>query len=103
MASKGQSKGSRTGWTRYLACVVYEKDGIIIRGLYLDDRSGMMVPLHPVQVHGRKGTKCRRCMLNEGYFALTDDNMEFWFDPEACAMRYIDDLLAIMEVNKWQN
>lgn len=100
MASKGQSKGSRTGWTRYLGCVVYEQDGIIIRGLYLDDRSGMVVPLHPVQVHGRKGTRCRRCMLNEGYFALVDDHMQYWFDPQACVMCDTDELLQIMEVRQ---
>lgn len=82
MASKGQSKGSRTGWTRYLGCVVYEQDGIIIRGLYLDDWGGMTIPLHPVQLHGRPGTRCRRCMLNEGYFALVDGTMEYWYDPE---------------------
>lgn len=82
MASKGQTKGSRTGWTRYLGCVVYEQDGIILHGLYLDDRSGMTIPLHPVQLHGRAGTCCRRCMLNEGYFALVDDTMGYWYDPE---------------------
>lgn len=103
MASKGRSKGSRTGWTRYLGCVIYEQDDIIQHGLYLNDWSGKTVRLHPVQVHGRKGTQCRRCMLNGGYFVLVDDCMEFWYDPEAGSMRDIDDLLEIMEVNGWQN
>lgn len=97
MAPQGQCKGSKTGWARYLNCVIYERDGIILHALYLDDRSGGVVRLHPVQLHGRRGTQCRRCMLNEGYFALIDDHMEYWFDPQALAMRNTDELLELME------
>ena len=98
MAPQGQYKGSKTGWARYLNCVIYERNGIILRALYLDDRSGMTIPLRPLQLHGRKGTQCRRCMLNEGYFVLVDDHMEYWFDPQALAMRDTKDLKKVLEV-----
>ena len=75
---------NRTGWERNGSCMLYCEKGIVVKGLYLSPFGSYMY-LTPVRIKGT--SKCRRCLLRDGYFRLVNLGTDTFYDYTEDIMR----------------